>query len=138
MKPSCEKVLDLLRDRPRSTADFAESYAPRAAARMCELRKMGYVIESRQVANNSFVYSLISEPPGLPIGGATPTVSPDREIVAVDREASGSDFPSSIEGTKSEPAFSIPPEEAQATAGTLFDLIDIDIPPASPYATEAA
>lgn len=76
MKQSTQHVLNLLRAGPCTTGDFARNYAPRAAARICELRAMGYTIESRRERDNAYVFTLISEPDDLErTAGASPPPS---------------------------------------------------------------
>lgn len=113
MKPSTMKVLGMLQQGPVTTGEFAAAFCPRASARIAELREMGYTIRTRQLTPSAFEYDLVGSPPDPTVPPIPPMAEP----------------PSSA---------SLSPEQAQAQLGTLFDTIDLDIPPPrGPYEVEA-
>lgn len=119
MKASTARVLRLLRQagsRGVTTGEFGEARCLRASGRIHELRhEHGCTIEATRLRDNAYRFTLVHAPDDLGVDGAASTVSPDRAVAAVDPEA--------------EPR----PVEQQ-----LFDCVDIDIPPISPYSREAA
>lgn len=53
-----ETVLRMLKEGPKTTADFLQAYIPRFSARILDLKKDGIEIESRRVREGSYQYQL--------------------------------------------------------------------------------
>lgn len=51
-------VLAMLKEGPKTTADFLRAYVPRFSARLLDLKKDGIEIESKRLRASSFEYSL--------------------------------------------------------------------------------
>lgn len=62
-KTQQQRVVDMLRSQEKvSSAEFYEAYLPRFAARIFELKKLGYVIEREYWRDGMYLYRLASEP----------------------------------------------------------------------------
>lgn len=58
MNASCQKVLNALKDGPKTTGELTDLYSARYGARIKDLRDMGYLIRSEKVRQGSWRYTL--------------------------------------------------------------------------------
>jgi hypothetical protein len=75
LKPQAREVLKMLRaagDRGVSNGDFIRAYIERFGGRICEMRKLGWEIETVREGQGRSRYFLRGEPSGLGAGGPLP------------------------------------------------------------------
>jgi hypothetical protein len=68
LKPQAIRVLEMLRAHPErgvSNGDFIRAYIERFGGRICEMRKLGWVIETVREGQGRSRYFLRAEPSGL-------------------------------------------------------------------------
>ncbi|HEY0391013.1 MAG TPA: hypothetical protein VGC63_04825 [Solirubrobacterales bacterium] len=75
LKPQARRVLEMLRsagDRGVSNGDFVSAYMARFGGRICEMRKLGWSIETVREGQGRSRYFLRAEPTGIDAGAHTP------------------------------------------------------------------
>jgi hypothetical protein len=115
LKPQARQVLSMLRGRGErgvTNGDFIRSYIERFGGRICEMRKLGWEIETVREGQGKSRYFLRAEPVGVGAGDLGPVgVSTDSGGSKPDRPESDSLAAVGLGG----------PEVGSADDGQLFD-----------------